>query len=184
MLPRVLGLGNELLGDDAVGVIAARQIKNELTDQVDVAETSVYGLGLLDVILGCRQLIIIDAIRTGTCPIGTMIQLDPETLDRVVAPSPHYSGIPEMRALARALDLDFPEQLAILAVEISDGECFGAPLSEPVRAAIDQVVNRVKTQLVQWRSQKPGDTTAVDCPEIGEMFANQVKTEWRCTNEG
>lgn len=151
MLPRVLGLGNELLGDDAVGVIAARQIKNELTDQVDVAETSVYGLGLLDVILGCRQLIIIDAIKTGSCPVGTLIQLDPETLDRVVAPSPHYSGIPEMRALARTLHLDFPDQLAILAVEIADGECFGAPLSEPVREAIGQVVLLVKAQLAQWR---------------------------------
>ena len=108
MRPRVLGLGNELLGDDAIGIIAARRIGLELADQVEVVEASTYGLALLDVILGCRQLIIIDAIKTGSCPVGTLIQLDPETLDRVVAPSPHYSGIPEIRALARALHLDFP----------------------------------------------------------------------------
>ena len=174
MRPRVLGLGNELLGDDAIGIIAARRIGLELADQVEVVEASTYGLALLDVILGCRQLIIIDAIKTGSCPVGTLIQLDPETLDRVVAPSPHYSGIPEIRALARALHLDFPDQLTILAVEIADAECFGAPLSEPVRSAIDEVVIRVETQLAQWRN------STVSSPDyFFQTNADRMAPRWR-----
>jgi len=176
MRPRVLGLGNDLLGDDAVGVIAARQIKRELVDQVDVAETSVYGLGLLDVILGCRQLIIIDAIKSRQAPPGTVIQLDPATLDQVVAPSPHYSGIPEMRALARTLDLDFPQQIAIFAVEIADGTSFEPSLSEEVRPAVAEVVRQVKNQLAVW-------TTSSGLPSDGASSStgDQLPARWQGT---
>ena len=150
MRPRILGLGNELLGDDAVGVLAARQIGAELVDQVEVVETSVYGLALLDVILGCRQLVIIDAIKTGQVPPGTVIQLDPASLDHVVAPSPHYSGLPEMRALAQRLNLDFPDQIAIFAVEIADGSRLEVRLSEEVKAGLITVVQRVRSHLAEW----------------------------------
>ena len=184
MRPRVLGLGNELMGDDAVGVIAARQINTELTDLVDVVETSVYGLGLLDVILGCRQLIIIDAIRTGKLPVGSVIQLDPESFDRVLAPSPHYSGLPEMRALAEALELGYPDQVIVFAIEIGDDAYFGAPINPVAMGAVKQVVRRVKHRLTQWRCEEPWDADALGCLEMSERFANQVKTDWRCTNEG
>jgi hydrogenase maturation protease len=184
MRPRVLGLGNELLGDDAVGVIAGRQIKKELTDQVDVVETSVYGLGLLDVILGCRQLIIIDAIRTGSLPVGSVIELDPDSFDRVLAPSPHYSGLPEMKALAEALKISYPKRVIVFAIEIGGDAYFGAPINPVVMEAVSQVVHRVKHQLIQWRCDEPRYAATADCQKLGERFSNQVRTDWRCTNEG
>jgi hydrogenase maturation protease len=155
MLPRVLGLGNELLGDDAVGVIAARQVGQDLAGQVEVIETSVYGLGLLDVVLGCRQLIIIDAVKTGKVPPGTVLQIDPATLDQVIAPSPHYCGLPEMRVLARTLNLDFPGQIAIFAMEIADGSRLETKLSREVEAGLATLIWRVKEQLAEWSVQPP-----------------------------
>jgi|GEM_PF-360551 len=176
MRPRVLGLGNELLGDDAVGIEAARRIQQELTDQVDVAETGVYGLALLDVILGCRQLIIIDAIKTGRVPVGSVIELDPRCFDRVPAPSPHYSGLPEMRALAETLQLDYPEWVVVLAVEISDGVGFGEPMHPAVVKAIDQVVRRVRQQLTRWRRQESWGSAAVDSSALNETLTIPPKT--------
>ena len=178
MLPRVLGLGNELLGDDAVGVIAARQVVQDLFDQVEVVETSVYGLGLLDVILGCRQLIIIDAIRTGQVPPGTVMQLDPDTLDHVVAPSPHYSGLPEMRVLARTLNLDFPEQIAIFAMEIANGSRLEVRLSGQGQTGLATLVLRVKEQLAEWAVR----------PTLPDVRASEARgrtlpTRWNVTAE-
>jgi len=177
MRPRVLGLGNELLGDDAVGIEAARRVKQELTDQVDVAETGVYGLALLDVILGCRQLIIIDAIKTGRLPVGSVIELDPGSFDRVPAPSPHYSGLPEMQALAETLHLDYPEAVVVLAVEIRDGVGFGEPMHPAVVKAIDQVVRRVRQQLTQWRHQELRGSAAVDSSAFNEESTVLPKTD-------
>ncbi|MHB0936092.1 MAG: hypothetical protein ACYC6A_06840 [Armatimonadota bacterium] len=48
----VLGLGNELLSDDGVGVLAVRTLAKELRGQADVVETALHGLALLELFLG------------------------------------------------------------------------------------------------------------------------------------
>ena len=44
----VLALGNDILGDDAVGFHAARSLRSEPWEGVDVVETGEAGLALLD----------------------------------------------------------------------------------------------------------------------------------------
>ena len=164
----VLGLGNELLGDDAIGVLAVRRLQDELPEKIHVTETSMYGMAMLDVILGYRHLIVIDAIKTGRWPVGTVVEIDPNGLGVVAAPSPHFSGLPEMQALAKTLKLDFPEQIAVFAVEIEDGTCFGAPVHPKVHRALDEVVRRVKKQVKAWGQNDPSDvSTPRDCPFDG-----------------
>jgi hydrogenase maturation protease len=154
----VLGLGNELLGDDALGVLTVRRLSGELPDWVELAETSMYGLAMLDVILGHSHLIVIDAIKTGRWPVGTVVEIDPNGLGAVAAPSPHFSGLPEMQAIAHKLQLDFPDQIAVYAVEIEDGTCFGAPMNPAVAGAMEELTRKVKNQVHQW---SPKDQSAV-----------------------
>ncbi len=40
----VLGLGNDILADDAIGLLAVRALRPSLDDSVDVQETSVHGV--------------------------------------------------------------------------------------------------------------------------------------------
>ena len=47
----VLGLGNDILADDAVGLLAARALRPSLDDSVDVLETSVHGVALIDLLI-------------------------------------------------------------------------------------------------------------------------------------
>ena len=103
----VLGLGNDLLGDDAAGILAARALREQIGDVADVVESSLTGLALLDLFLGYDRAIIIDAIVTGNKPPGAIHELHPSDLDPVVAPSPHYTGLPEMLAISERLDLKF-----------------------------------------------------------------------------
>ena len=146
----VLGLGNDLLSDDAVGIVTARRLAGEAGLRADVVESSLHGLALLDLLLGYRRLIIIDAIKTGSVPPGTISVLTPRELTTVMSPSPHYAGLPEMIDLARELNLDFPSDIRIFAVEIADDRTFGGPMSTEVRRAIDEIVGRVRRQTVQW----------------------------------
>ena len=62
----VLGLGNPILGDDAVGIFVAREIKRLAGERtgVTVKEASVGGFDLLDLLEGYRGAVIIDAIKT------------------------------------------------------------------------------------------------------------------------
>jgi hydrogenase maturation protease len=148
--PLVLGLGNDLLGDDGIGILTARALMCELSPVADVVESSLHGIALIDILSGYRQVLIIDAIQTGTVPPGTVLDLRPSDLRSVIAPSPHYTGLPEMIRLARETGIDFPDDIRILAVEIVDASTLGAPLSPPVAGALPEVNRRVGECVRAW----------------------------------
>ena len=150
MRPLVLGLGNDLLADDAVGILAARELKERLGNQADVIDSSLSGLALLDLMIGYRRAIIIDAICTGRAATGTITRLNREDLSQVVAPTPHYAGLPELFALARRLELDFPQELVIFAVEVTDPLTVGGPMSPAVEDALPKLVEQVQDQVSRW----------------------------------
>jgi hydrogenase maturation protease len=143
----VLGLGNDILADDAVGLLAARDLAASLDGPVDVRETSVHGVALLDLLTGYDRAILIDAVRTGRHPPGTVLALDPASLSAACAPSPHYAGLPEVLALARALDLEFPSRISIVAVEVADPFTIDGAVTPAVRDAVPEVCRRVRDLL-------------------------------------
>jgi hydrogenase maturation protease len=151
----VLGLGNELLSDDGVGILTARRLRTLLDGQAEVIESSLSGISLIELFAGHQKAIVIDSVRTGRHPVGSLVEFSPDDLSGVLAPSPHYSGLPEILALARQLDVEFPEEIKIFAVETADVTTIGGSLSEPVAAAIPPLAERVITQVRQWRKQEP-----------------------------
>jgi len=156
-MPRtlVLGLGNELLSDDAVGILAVRRLREELDDQTDVIESSLSGVALMELFVGYERAIIVDAVQTGEFPPGSIREFAPADLDRVLAPSPHYAGIPEILALARQLELDFPREIRILAIEVGDATTIGGALSPAVATALPELIGQVKSQVARWQGEVP-----------------------------
>ena len=74
----VLGLGNELLGDDGVGVYVVRALRGEpLPDGVELVEAGTGGLSLVKLIEQAKALLVIDAAEMGA-PVGTYRWLSPE----------------------------------------------------------------------------------------------------------
>ena len=156
----VLGLGNELLSDDGVGILAARALAKELRGQADVVETALHGLALLELFLGYRQAIVVDAICTGAHPPGAILELDPADLETVESPSPHYTGLPEMLTLAMQLKLDFPPDIKIIAMEVVDPFTVGFELSDPVQQALPEFIAKIKAQVMKWDAVKSRQLTA------------------------
>lgn len=144
----VLGLGNDLLADDAVGLLAARAMGPLAGGRAEVRASSLHGLALLDLFVGYDRAILVDAVRTGTHPPGTVLELAPADLPPLAGvPSPHFCGLPEMCALARQLEFDFPREFHILAVEIRDATTIGGAMTPEVTAAIPEVCRRVMEKL-------------------------------------
>lgn len=152
----VLGLGNEYAGDDAAGVLAVRALRGELAGDADVVESAASGLALLEVFAGYDRAVVVDSIRTGRSPAGTIIEASLAELGLVIAPSLHQAGIPELAAVARRLGMGFPGRTRVLAVEVTGPLTFGAPLSEPVAAAIAPLARRVVEQVRRWAPQDSG----------------------------
>jgi len=149
----ILGLGNELLSDDGVGIMAARRLRMQLCGNADVVESSQSGIALLELFEGHQKAIVVDAIHTGRHPVGSLLEFAPADLGPVVAPSPHYAGLPEILALARQLDLTFPDEIRIFAVETADMTTIGGSVSEPVAAAMTPLTERVTAQVRDWQRQ-------------------------------
>lgn len=151
MKPLVLGLGNDILADDAVGVLAVRAIREKWGDFVDAVECAVSGIALLEYLLDYDKAIILDAIRTSRHPPGVILELDPDALGPVLAPSPHYAGLPEILVLAKELELNFPQEIKIFAMEVADPYTVGGEMSGAARQAVPALVRRVEEQLRAWK---------------------------------
>jgi hydrogenase maturation protease len=154
----ILGLGNDFCGDDGIGIAIAENIKADVNDCADVIISNESGLAIIDYLLGYKKAIIIDAIHTGKYQPGTVIELTVDDLRQVGNPSPHYTGLPEIKKLSHELNLVFPNEIRIFAVEIPDTYEISEKLSQPVSRAIDDVAGGIKALLAEWNhSDKAGD---------------------------
>jgi len=146
----VLGLGNDILGDDAVGLLAARRLRALLPESVEILESAGGGLELLDVLEGYDRALLLDSIATGNHPPGTILEFSADDFQKIVAPSPHYAGIPELLQMAEQLGIAFPRTIRILAVEVADPYQVREGLSPSAERALPILVSRTLRVVESW----------------------------------
>ncbi len=144
---RVLCLGNDLLADDSLGSMVAEHIRQFAPPEVEVISTPETGFHLLDYVLNTCRLVVIDTVRTGTAPAGTIFVFRDGDLRAVPGRSPHYVGLYEVLALARRLGLPVAEEVVILAVEAADCTTVGGEMHSAVRAAIPVLIRIVRDSM-------------------------------------
>ncbi|HOX58388.1 MAG TPA: hydrogenase maturation protease [Candidatus Paceibacterota bacterium] len=141
----LLGLGNDILTDDAVGLLVVRQLQGALADcpAIDVRETKEMGLALLDFIAGYSVVVIVDSIQTGKAPPATVHELDAGALRQLTGRTPHFLGVSETLALGRHLGLAMPAQVRIFAIEVEDPFTLGTSLTPVLQAALPRIAERI-----------------------------------------
>ena len=145
----LLGLGNDILTDDAVGLFVVRDLRPKLAGHpsIDIRETTEMGLALLDFITGYRTVVIVDSIQTGKAPPGFLHQLDASALNQLTGRTPHFVGVSETLALGRQLGLAMPEQVRIFAIEVEDPFTLGTAMTPALQAALPGIVQRIADAL-------------------------------------
>ena len=141
----VLGLGNDLLGDDAVGLHVAREVRKRLAGAGDcaVSETIEMGLALLDEIVGCEHLLLVDAIETGTAPPGSIHEFGAASLGGRRIAAPHFVGIAETLELGGRLGLAMPRDVRVFAIEVRAEYTVRSSLTPEVRRAVGKAADRI-----------------------------------------
>ncbi|MFO0700726.1 MAG: hydrogenase maturation protease [Nitrospira sp.] len=140
---RIIGLGNELRGDDGVGLLAARRLRQAIGDRAEVIEAEMAGVELIGLMEGARVAILIDAVQSEQSP-GIIHRLDVSAgpiAVRVVPHSSHAIGISEALELARVMGV-LPQRVIVYGIEVGNMET-GQALSIPVAHAVEEVVERV-----------------------------------------
>lgn len=149
-IPRVLvlGLGNDILTDDAVALHVVQAARGLLASEreIEVKATTEMGLALLDEIADRESVILVDSVQTGRAPPGHIHEIDAENLSRVLTTSPHFLGIGETLALGRMLGLGMPQHVRIFAIEVADPFTLGTTMTAAVEAAVPPAAVRVAAQ--------------------------------------
>jgi len=144
---RVIGVGNDWRGDDAVGLLAARLLRDRLEPSVEVRELEGGGLALLELMEGADHVILIDGVIGAGRP-GEIVRLDLSEKRRwgTIAPrSTHALGVAEAMDLAELLGR-LPERMVLYGVEI-DSVVSGDSLSEAVQSGLEDVVEQITKEI-------------------------------------
>lgn len=145
----VLGLGNTICGDDAVGIFAARAFKKEnKCSFVDVGETQEAGINLLDLMSGYRKAVLVDSISAQKGRVGTIYRLTRDHLKRGSGlHSSHEIGLATLLDMAQRLEIEMPREIVIYAVAIKNKDAFCERLAPVLRKAIPELVCLIRGEV-------------------------------------
>jgi hydrogenase maturation protease len=147
----VLGLGNLLMADDGVGLIALARLEEEwfVPRDVELVDGGTWGMNLLPVIESAGRVILLDAIDLGDPP-GTLIRLEGDEIPRFlgIKMSPHQIDLREVLALSE-LRGTLPNELIALGIQPARVE-LSTTLSPVVEARLDQLVHMTAETLMHW----------------------------------
>ena len=117
----IIGVGNEVRGDDAIGLLAARDLASLKLPWVRVEESRGDGARLLSLWRGVEAVLIIDAVSSGSPP-GTLHRVDVTTFPipgSFRCASSHDFGVVEAIETARALG-ELPGECVLYGVEVGE----------------------------------------------------------------
>jgi hydrogenase maturation protease len=144
----VLGLGNPLLGDDAIGLKVAGRLRQRLAaiEDVDVLEEEAGGLRLMEAMTGYDRVVVVDAAVTGGAP-GTIRRMGPGEIPTQRTAIAHGIDLPRALELGRALGLPMPSVVRVVAIEAERVLEFSSEMTPAVAAALEPAVEAVLAEL-------------------------------------
>jgi len=142
----VLGIGNPILGDDGVGFRVVESLQESPPPgDVTITACDVSGLGLLDLLVGFDEALIIDAIQTVAGKPGDIYRLevgDFRTTKHSI--SPHDTDLPTALEIGKLMKLKLPHKISIIAIEIPTVYEFSTKLSPDVGKAVIPAVQKAR----------------------------------------
>ena len=156
----VIGLGNEFLTDDGVGIRVVRMLRESVRpDSVVFEELAVGGLQLLDYIVNFERCIIVDAIVTGQHAAGTLYKFDMSPGEhRMSLRSSHQIDLGQVLELGRLMGASLPSKLTVYGVEVADTTTFSETCTDLVERAIPLLAEKIRRDMV-GSSNTVGDTS-------------------------
>ena len=151
----VLGLGNPVLGDDAVGLHVAAQVeqlqREKPVDGVTVLTSARAGFELIDLLAGFTHAVIVDCLEVPDPAPGRVRRLGLSSVSgsaRLVGV--HDIGLADAFELARTLRVEMPRTVEILAVDGGSTRTLSEEMTPLVAAAVAPLARAVHARVGEW----------------------------------
>lgn len=144
----VLGIGNLLLGDEGIGVLAVRHLATtNLTNRAEFVDGGTGSFELLGYFQDRPRLVLIDAAMDGRPP-GTVSHLKPHfASDFPRSLSAHDIGLRDLIETA-SLTGDLP-RIDLITVSVETPRSLTLEVSAPVKRALEEIEMRVRELLAE-----------------------------------
>lgn len=149
----ILGFGNPVRSDDAVGCYVIEQLQKQgiESDTVSLFDMGTGAFEVLFKLLGHNRIIIVDAVINTGEPVGTLYKVPAHEIEAAIIDDPmvFLHSIKWDQALSYAKKImreDYPDDITVYLIAV-DNTRIGIELSEPVRQAGDKVVAYILEQL-------------------------------------
>jgi hydrogenase maturation protease len=140
----ILGLGNDILGDDSFGLRVARRLAGTpAADLADIAESSASGFRLLDSLEGYDRAVIIDSYLAPDRPMGEVIELDiSDAPGRIPSKSSHFYSFPQALAVARGMGMHLPQGIKAFCAVIHEYRFSESGFDPALEGAAGEIMTR------------------------------------------
>jgi hydrogenase maturation protease len=162
----VLGIGNTLVSDDGVGIYVVQELRKRIfDDRIVFDEFAGTGLDALEHLKGYDYAILVDAAKTGCCPVGSLALVPLLHPDQIPQPvSLHAVSICTAIHFGALVGLSLPRLITMAVVEVADLDTLREACTTDVEAAIP----RIAAEIIEYlRHQFPDLHTPA--PEYKEV---------------
>ena len=150
----VLGVGNQILGNDGVGVHVANIVKKQVNDpNITIDEAITGGMNLLDLLIGYDKAVIIDAVKSEDGEHGEVRRIPISDFNTMHSCNPHDVSLIEAIEMAKKMGEEkIPKEIVIIGVMMKEIPCeFGEILSDEIAAAIPEAVDLTLNEIKKDR---------------------------------
>ncbi|NQV30033.1 MAG: hydrogenase maturation protease [Candidatus Marinimicrobia bacterium] len=145
----VIGVGNRLRGDDAVGPLLIDELSKLSDPRLELVDAGSDALGILEYLEDRNLVLVVDACRMGKAP-GSLLTFRPFESRLIMDADPlslHGLGLAETLDMAESLHM-LPTDLKIIGIE-PDSIQFNGKLSSSVQEAMSLAIEKIHDELLQ-----------------------------------
>jgi hydrogenase maturation protease len=150
----ILGVGNQILGDDGVGIHVSDELKKRIKDpNITIDDAVTGGLNLLELLLGYDKAIIVDAVKSNDGEVGEVKRIPLDNFSTMHSCNPHDVSLIEAIEVAKKMgEKRIPQEIIVIGIIMKEIPCeFGEKLSEKIEAAVpkavDMTLNEIKKNI-------------------------------------
>ena len=145
----ILGIGNNILKDDGVGIKVVERFRNNDTfKDVDYKTVSLGGFDILEIIQNYTKVFIVDAIKTKDGIPGNIYYFETSDFKETL----HLSNIHDISflnaiKLGKKLGFKIPEEIHIFAVEILEDRVFGDEFTPELKKNFNRITIDIRKEI-------------------------------------
>ncbi len=153
MKTAIMGFGNPVRSDDAIGIYVIEELKKTLenTDSISIFDMGTSAFEVLFKLKGHSKIILVDAVINTNEPVGTLFKVPAEEVLRAPQEDPmvFLHGMKWDQALSYAKKIlgdEYPDDISVYLIAI-DNTKLEVDLSDEVKSAGEKVIVHILEEL-------------------------------------